>query len=180
MKKYFLVTQRLGFRFWTPGDLPVATALWGNPEVTRLFSRDPLTEAQVKERLDREIDNARLYGIQYWPIFMLEHDRFVGCCGLRPYQADTKTFELGYHLLPDSWGLGIATEAAGAVINHAFSVLRIQSLCAGHHPDNHASGRVLMKLDFMRIGETFFEPTGLNHPAYLLKNPFLSAFFYLK
>ncbi|MGV8124602.1 MAG: hypothetical protein AB2L14_33045 [Candidatus Xenobiia bacterium LiM19] len=45
MKKYFLVTQRLGFRFRTPGDLPVATSLWGNPEVTRLFTREQQAES---------------------------------------------------------------------------------------------------------------------------------------
>ncbi len=174
MKKYFLTTERLGFRFWTPEDLPLAIDLWGNPEVTRLFAKEPFTDAQVSERLDREIENARLYGIQYWPVFMLEHDRYVGCCGLRPYQADRKTYELGYHLLPDSWGRGIATEAAREVINYAFSVLRVQSLCAGHHPDNHTSGRVLIKLGFTRIGETFYKPTGLNHPDYLLEN-FLTA-----
>jgi ribosomal-protein-alanine N-acetyltransferase len=165
---YFLRAARLGFRRWQAEDLPLARALWGNPEVTRLFSREPLTETLVEERLRTEMQQARDHGVQYWPIFLLANDAHVGCCGLRPHRPDEGIYELGFHLLPAHWGAGIASEAAGAVIEHAFSQPGIQGLFAGHHPDNAASGRVLAKLGFTRTGDQLYPPTGLQHPSYML------------
>ena len=33
-QRYFLRTERLGFRCWTAADLPPAVAIWGQPEAT--------------------------------------------------------------------------------------------------------------------------------------------------
>ena len=35
MTPYFLRSARLGFRHWNLEDLPLAQALWGNPDVSR-------------------------------------------------------------------------------------------------------------------------------------------------
>jgi RimJ/RimL family protein N-acetyltransferase len=84
--KYFLCTQRLGFRLWSLDDFDLAFGLWGDLEVTKLIdARGQLSENQVKERLAQEIETAGLHSVQYWPIFLLSNDDHVGCCGLRPY-----------------------------------------------------------------------------------------------
>jgi len=44
-------------------------------------------------------------------------------------------------------------------------------LFAGHHPENHASRRILSKLGFRLTHEEFYPPTGLLHPSYLLPRP---------
>ena len=54
-------------------------------------------------------------GITYWPLFRLSDGEFVGCCGLKPHP-DPDTLALGFHLRPDFWGQGYASEAARAVI----------------------------------------------------------------
>ena len=64
--------------------------------------------------------------------------------------------------------MGLASEAARAVIAHAFENLGASALFAGHHPDNTASEKVLRKLGFAETRSEFFEGTGLVHPAYLL------------
>lgn len=168
---YHLRTARLGFRWWTRDDLPLAHCLWGNPEVTRLFTKVPWSEEKVIQRLQTELAHATVNRYQYWPLFELAGERFVGVCGLKPYKPAERIHELGYHLLPSAWGHGYATEAAAAVVEHAFGTLGAAALFAGHHPDNVASGRVLEKLGFARTGEDFFEPTGLMHPSYLLRRP---------
>jgi RimJ/RimL family protein N-acetyltransferase len=66
--------------------------------------------------------------------------------------------ELGYWISRPHWGLGYATEAAGAVIGIARDSLRLTRLNAGHFVDNPASGRVLEKLGF--------KPTGLVAPRF--------------
>lgn len=67
------------------------------------------------------------------------------------------------------WHKGYALEAATAMINYAFNTLGAIELKAGHNPNNIASSKVLSKLGFQYECDEFYEPTGLNHPLYLLK-----------
>lgn len=144
-------------------------ALWGDPEVTRLFNKEPWSERQVEERLKKEIKRAEVHGVQYWPMFELATDEHVGCCGLQPYRLEEEIFELGYHLRSDRWGKGFATEAAKTVLDYGMNTLNLSGLFAGHHPDNTASRNVLLKLGFEEIGTEFYEPTGLMHPGYMFR-----------
>jgi len=166
-RDYFLTTERLGFGHWLTSDLPLAHALWENSEVTSLIG-GPFTSEQIEQRLNREIASMNAYNMQYWPIFLLENDRLAGCAGLRPYRLEQQIYELGFHLRPEYWGLGLAQEAALAVIALAFDKLGAEALFAGHHPANSASRRVLTKLGFQFTHEEFYPPTGLQHPSYLL------------
>ena len=167
---HFLKSPRLGFRTWSMDDVPLAVKLWGNAEVTHTFG-GPFSEPQILERLAREIANQLAWKLQYWPIFLLENADFAGCCGLRPYKEAKQIFELGFHLLPQFWGKGFATEAAQAVISHAFGPLNLKGLFAGHHPGNAASAQVLKKLGFRYTHDELYAPTGAMHPSYFLAPP---------
>lgn len=168
--KYFISTTRLGFRQWQEDDLDLALSLWGDYEVTKLIdARGKLTDAQVQERLTQEITRAKDYGVQYWPIFLLENDEFVGCCGLRPYDLSEQMYEIGFHIRSTHWRCGYAFEAACAVIDYALNRLKATSLFAGHNPKNEASRSLLEKLGFHYTHDEYYPPTGLHHPSYLLK-----------
>ena len=167
--KYFLRSKRLGFRLWTPEDLDLAIGLWGDPLVTRLIdSRGQLTAAHVAARLDREIAMFAEHGVQYWPLFLLATDEHIGCCGLRPRDPETRTYELGAHLRSGFWGAGYASEASQAVVDYAFDTLAAQSLFAGHNPKNDGSRRLVAKLGFVHTHDELYPPTGLMHPSYVL------------
>jgi RimJ/RimL family protein N-acetyltransferase len=166
----FLTTERLAFRPWAPADLPLALALWTNPEVNR-FLGGPFSPQQAEERLRLEIAMQETSGIQYWPIFLRSSGEHVGCAGLRPYQPARQIFELGFHLLPAFWGQGLAMEASRAVIAYAFETLGARALFAGHHPENAASRRVLEKLGFRYTHDEIYPPTGVLHPSYYLEAP---------
>ena len=171
---YFLFTERLGFRFWREEDLELAFGLWGDNAVTRLIdAQGQLSRAQVQEKLSGEIETAEQFGVQYWPIFLLVSGDHVGCCGLRPYDLEAGIYELGFHIRSALWGRGYASEAARGVIAFAFNELNfdwlnVQALFAGHNPRNQASGRLLKKLGFRYTHDEYYEPTGLDHPSYLL------------
>jgi RimJ/RimL family protein N-acetyltransferase len=165
---YFLRTRRLGFRRWRDEDLDLAVALWGDPDVMRLIdARGALTLEQVRERLDREIANDRFYRVQYWPVFTLEDDGHVGCCGLRPRAK--REYELGFHIRSALWRRGYASEAARAVVAYAFDALGATAIFAGHNPRNDASRRILENLGFAPIGEELYAPTGEPHPLHVLR-----------
>ena len=162
---------RLEFRCWSLSDLEIATALWGDTDVTKYIGTiDPT------ERLSREISTMETAGVQYWPIFLKTTGEHVGCCGLRPHQKlDSTTpgerspeFELGFHLRKEHWGHGYAKEAALAVIRYAFEEKKATGIFAGHNPNNVASKHVISQLGFKLIGEQLYPPTGLFHPCYVL------------
>jgi len=51
---------------------------------------------------------------------------------------------------------------------HAFGELKVAALFAGHNPANAVSRHLLGKLGFRFTHEELYEPTGLQHPSYLL------------
>ena len=75
---------------------------------------------------------------------------------------------MGYQLRVNSWGKGYATEAAGLVLEYAFSRLNLSAVYAGHHPDNHGSRKILLALGFEYTHEEFYVPTQQMEPSYLL------------
>jgi len=167
VEPYFLRSDRLGFRWWTEEDFALARGLWGDIEVTRYFG-GPFSDEEVRVRLGRELERRKVYGFQYWPIFMLSDEEHVGCCGLRPYGTDAAVPELGFHLRPKYWGMGLAVEAARAVIRYAFETLGARGLAVGHHPGNANSKKVMAKLGFRYTHDEFFAGLGINIPYYFL------------
>jgi RimJ/RimL family protein N-acetyltransferase len=76
----------------------------------------------------------------------LADDALIGLCGL--LMKPRKTPEIGYWLGVPYWGHGYATEAARAVVDHAFEDLGLDRLEAGARVSNPASRRVLEKCGF--------------------------------
>jgi RimJ/RimL family protein N-acetyltransferase len=74
--------------------------------------------------------------------------RFAGLVSLVPH-APTGGLELGYWLVPDFWGRGLATAAAGALISKGIA----PGIWARAAADNPASHRVLQKLGFEPVGQ---------------------------
>jgi ribosomal-protein-alanine N-acetyltransferase len=167
VRSYFMRTSRLGFSRWSADDLALAVALWGDARVTRLIG-GPFPERWIRDRLTLEIATEAAIGCQYWPIFRLSDDAHVGCAGLRPVPGEPGVLELGFHLRPEHWGQGYATESARAAIGYAFTTLGASRLVAGHHPQNDASRHVLRRLGFRLTHDEFYPPTGLYHPSYAL------------
>lgn len=169
VSSYFLHTQRLGFRLWSLDDLDLAFELWGDREVSRLIdAHGVLSRRRTRERILGEMANVETHGVQYWPLFLLSNDEFIGCCGLRPYDLSQGTYETGFQILPRFWRQGFASEAARAVMDYAFGTLGVKNLFAGHHPKNQASANLLKKLGFGYTHDEFYPPTGLQHPSYLI------------
>jgi RimJ/RimL family protein N-acetyltransferase len=169
MKKFFLDTERLVFSVWSQEDLPDAMELWGNPEVTKfVVAGGKMSREQVEQRLRKEIETYDKSDVQYWPVYLKEINRIIGCCGLRPYDPDKKVYEMGVYLKEEYFGKGLAKEACIAVIKYAFDTLNVEAIFVGHNPNNIRSARLIKKLGFKYTHEEFYAPTGLNHPSYLM------------
>ncbi|MCE1235563.1 MAG: GNAT family N-acetyltransferase [Hyphomicrobiales bacterium] len=76
---------------------------------------------------------------------------FVGVAGLMP--RDGERFVLGYWIGRPYWNRGLATEAAQALIDFAFSRLEAPAVSATARVTNGASRRVLEKCGFQYAGQ---------------------------
>ena len=73
--------------------------------------------------------------------------------------------ELGYWLGVPYWGRGFATEAARALIDHAFGDLEHEALISGARVNNPASRRVLEKCGFQWTGVRLSRIRAINSAA---------------
>jgi RimJ/RimL family protein N-acetyltransferase len=87
----------------------------------------------------------------------------IGACGIDLREASTP--ELGYWIGAPHWGQGYATEAARAVIDHAFTDLGHEALQAGARVSNPASRRVLEKCGFQWTGVGLYRIRAMNSSA---------------
>jgi RimJ/RimL family protein N-acetyltransferase len=83
-------------------------------------------------------------------VITLADGRLIGGCGIGTLRADGP--EIGYWIGIPHWRNGYATEAARALIDHAFGDLDYEVLRAGARVTNPASRRVLEKCGFQWTG----------------------------
>ena len=75
----------------------------------------------------------------------------VGAVGLAIARAQGRA-ELGYWIGVEHWGRGYATEAAGAMLDHAFGALDLRRVVAHCLTRNPGSWRVMEKIGMQREG----------------------------
>lgn len=102
----------------------------------------------VEARVERRIGEAQRFGLRMYAIRTGRDATAVGYCGVFVGFAGSDEPEIGYELHPSLRGRGLATEAARAVVNAAFTTGRT-CLWATTRPDNPASLRILEKLAFV-------------------------------
>jgi [ribosomal protein S5]-alanine N-acetyltransferase len=138
---------RLTFRSWTDKDTALAEALWCDPEVTHYFG-GAMTAEQVRARLDLERERENSLGMQYWPMFLRDTGEFAGCAGLRPWQMDPKTIEVGVNIMRFAWGLRLGEESLRAVLAYGFETMRLPVIVAGHGLGHDNSQKLLERAGF--------------------------------
>lgn len=91
-----------------------------------------------------------------WAIRLKETQQLVGTCGFNSWNAAMKNASIGYDLMQNHWGNGLASEAVDAIISIAFSgklsVGKLHRIQADTVPGNTASEALLLKLGFKEEG----------------------------
>jgi RimJ/RimL family protein N-acetyltransferase len=146
-----LHTERLRLRPWTsaPEDIARLTDIYGRVEIQRWVGGTPSVPPAVL--------------VERWATVRALDDRY-GCWAIEPPDgppAGTVLFkplpngvgeiEVGWHLHPDSWGHGYATEAGRAVIERGFGA-GVPEVYAVVRPGNDASIAVCRRLGMTPLG----------------------------
>lgn len=147
-------TARLRLRPRVLADLDACLAMDRDPEVTRHIAgpwHDPDEHRRfVTHRITRDYPS----GLGYWSIFeKAAPDAFVGWVLLIPdFAGGARDIEIGWRLVRAAWGRGIASEAAAALVRHAFDTVRLPRVVADIAAANASSLNVARKLGMRRVG----------------------------
>ncbi|MFG2040114.1 GNAT family N-acetyltransferase [Dactylosporangium sp. NPDC048998] len=158
-----LTSERLLLREWRDDDAGFVLDMCSRWEVQRYLGAAPRLLADRDEALAtiarwRGHDDG-LHGV--WAIEDRADGRPLGTLLLigilasgeeRPLRPSGET-EIGWHLHPDAWGHGYATEAAGVVLRHAFAS-GLGRVLAVTYPENTASQAVCARLGMRHEGRT--------------------------
>lgn len=156
-----LTTERLVLRPWRAddeADVAAAYEIYRRLDVVRWLGSSTPDETieDTRARLERWAETEGPPGFGRWAITV--RDLPVGTVLLRHLpDADgvaTDDVEVGWHLQPDEWGRGYATEAAGALLEHGFTTLGLTEIHAVAYAGNVPSFAVMERLGLTRQGVT--------------------------
>ena len=160
-------TERLLLRPFTLEDYPHYAACYADAELSR-FIGGPLTAGHAWRRLAAELGHWALRGYGYWALEDRETGAFVGSAGLWNPEGWPE-LEVGYWLMPEAHGRGLASEAAAEARRHAYEELGATTLVSYVDPENVASARVAERLGATREGSVALPDCGAHdvwrHPS---------------
>jgi len=146
-----LVSERLHLRRISAEDAAVIFAMRSSAEMMKYIPRPLYTQHDEARAYVTRADNmiAANEGIE-WAITLKGNKQMIGTAGLYRLKPHHHRSELGYMLLPEYRGKGIATEVVKLMLDFRFDQLNLHSMEAVIDPGNIASERVLQKNGFIK------------------------------
>jgi RimJ/RimL family protein N-acetyltransferase len=157
-------TARLEIRSWTLSEVDRLAfhRLNNDPQVMHYFPHRK-TRQESDDLLEKilKMNGEQSYG---WAAICLRDDQSpIGFAGIAPVNYFKAAFvpcdEIGWRLLPEHWRQGYASEAARALLAHAFDDLGFSRIVAFAVSDNVASINVMKSIGM--IAEPHFD---FDHP----------------
>jgi len=153
MKRYKvpdIETDRLKLRRWRRKDAADLFEYGKSPNVGPSAGWKPY--ASISE--SRFVIANSFINSMTWALEYKETGKVIGSIALSEdkFRPDVNSMELGYSLSESYWGRGLMPEAAEALIEYAFDVLKLDVLMIKTGLDNTRSQRVIEKCGFTYEG----------------------------
>ena len=147
MRTFRLETERLVLRRLTLDDADLMLAVWNDPGFLRnVGDRGIRTLEQARKTMATGVMRMYVdYGYGPYAVTLKNDGTQIGICGL--FKRENLEYpDIGFAILPDYCGRGLAAEAAVAVRDHARDDLALETLTAIVSPGNAPSIALLEKL----------------------------------
>jgi ribosomal-protein-alanine N-acetyltransferase len=142
-------------------------ALLGDPRVGQTLA-GVRTPAEVDDQIARMAAFHAEHGYGWYAWLERDSGALVARGGLQPARIDgTDEIEVGWAVVPERWGQGLATELGAACVEVAFGPLALDSVVAFTLPGNAGSRRVMEKLGMTYETTTDYKTYG-PHVVYRL------------
>ena len=156
--------ERILLRPLTEDDAPGLKALTHEKRVYRylptflfeLQDDDPLIT--IRRLYEEGLRESLILGI-------FRQDCFCGLAEMYGYRQPIHKISIGYRLLEEYWGYGIATETLSLMIGHLLSHTDIEIITASTMIENQASANVLRKNGFDLVVHAVPEDWGYSEPT---------------
>jgi RimJ/RimL family protein N-acetyltransferase len=150
-------TERCIVRDWRPDEAQRVFDLYSRWEVAKWLGATP-RPLETLEEADRVISrwaelNAETPDYGRWAVERRADGVVAGTVLLVPIPDGDGEVEVGWHFHPDSWGQGLATEAARGALGWGFGT-GLQEILAVVRPDNTPSLNVCRRLGMEELGRT--------------------------
>ncbi|WP_328806358.1 GNAT family N-acetyltransferase [Streptacidiphilus fuscans] len=153
----------------TAQDAPAIQQVFAGASAHYTRGRE-MTPEEAANAVALYLAQARALPRRHWAYGITVAGDLLGLLRFRLRSADTVT--VSYVLRENAWGNGYATQAVRQAVPTCFAHATAERLEAKHHPDNVASGRVLDKAGFIRIGVSNVrteDGTVVPYPVYELR-----------
>lgn len=137
---------------------------------TRVYSRSgvPVPPEQARQELLAACASWRELGYGHW-VISDPADRFLGVIVVEAGGLDPRAPDLGWIVVPEAWGQGIATEAARLVAADLLTRTDVTQITAYLQAGNTASRRVAEKIG-MHLRERGTDSSGKDLEVYELRD----------
>lgn len=142
-------TKRLLIRPLRNSDISIWASFFENNPFLEFLGLDLSLEkeAQAKDWIERQLWRYKNNKYGHHALIDKQSNKFIGQCGLLSQEIENKIeIEIGYHIIPEYWGRGYATEAAKRFRDYAFEKNLCNSLISIIDIRNTASQKVAGKI----------------------------------
>jgi [ribosomal protein S5]-alanine N-acetyltransferase len=146
-----LETPRMVCERMRSEHVPELLRLLLDPRVSRWLwpGGEPPTERDVVDLIGEKEVHWDRYGFGMWLMRDAATGKMVGRGGLQwTYVAELNEVEVGWAVVPERWGQGLATELARASVEVGFGTIGMREIVAFALPENAASRRVMERTGF--------------------------------
>lgn len=131
-------------------DWAALSALLGGVDIAEHWLHFPEAMIWMRDYLqDHEAE------LGWWNFLIIHRQdvRLIGTCGYKGEPNFHGEVEIGYEIADSYQGQGLATEAARALVDHAFTHESVKFITANTLGETNASNHLLQKLGFQFVGE---------------------------
>ena len=152
-----LETPRLRLRPLSMCDVPSLAAILADPAVMKHSVGGVCDELATRDFINWCLESYAAHGVGSWALVDKNDSSLIGFCSVGPELVNgVEEMNLGYRLATRYWNKGLATEAAKAVLAHAFRGQGMGSVIVIIEPDHVASLKVAENAGFRQFHSITF------------------------